>query len=843
MSWFLEKLLRLRAGELAGADQVLPTFNAEYNNWIILALGVVFIVLVALTVLCYLREGNLPQRVKLGIAAIRIVVILVVFLLLFQPGVVLRYKKNVYSSVLVLLDDSLSMSLKDRYADPALRKALAEALKVDPQRLGEMTRSEIVRELLARQGGPLAQLAREHKLVLMRFAAAEGAYVQRVDELNVPSDDDELARTVMRIQRGLMTRLAARGYQTNLARALRRGAERLQGRRVAAVVLVSDGQDTADWPEGAANPIRAALAELTKRHIPVYAVAVGDPEPRRNVKVTRLQGPKLVRKGSEIELTGYLANRNCGGQTVQVRLYRRPVGEQKWSDTSVGKVVKLAGEPDNRASEEQKVILRHPAGELGEFEYELRVEPLEGEAETDDNHAAARVKVSEEKLKVLLVSGDGGWEFQYLRNLLLRSPKRYAVSVWQQDADKEFNQEASTGMALARLPRTRKELFEYEVVILYDPAYTKDGFDGLFVSMLEELVADHHGGLCYIASNKYSDMNLVGTKVFEPLANMLPVELDRRSIDIAERITRGRPVAWPVMPTAVGMDHPTLRFAPEVSRNLQIWQTLPGIYWSHPVLRLKPLASALAVSSDPQDRLTRSGREPTPIIAVQYYGKGRCLYLGTDETWRWRYLDDGRYYRRFWHNVVDFLAAGRGQKQRVVITTGAERFTVGDKMRIRVEAYDRDYRPLTAEKFIVEMIPRAKGKTERIELRLKAGKKHQGRYEAEIVLKQVGVFELTAKRDDPTYKGLVAGKTITVGLPEEERRRPEANLALLQTIAPGRRFMLIHQADELPHRVPSGKLTLFNDVPKDLWDVPLIVVLVVSLLGAEWILRKKYNMA
>ena len=245
MSWLLEKLLRLRAGELAGADRILPTFAADYNNWIILALGVVFIALVALTVFCYLREGDLPQRVKLSIAAIRIVVILVVFLLLFQPGVVLRYKKNVYSSVLVLLDDSLSMSLRDRYADPALRKALADALGVEPQRLGEMTRSEVVRELLARQGGPLARLAREHKLVLMRFAAAEGPYVQHVDELNVPEDDEQLTRVVMRIQRDLMTRLAARGYQTNLARALRRGAERLQGRRVAAVVLVSDGQDTA----------------------------------------------------------------------------------------------------------------------------------------------------------------------------------------------------------------------------------------------------------------------------------------------------------------------------------------------------------------------------------------------------------------------------------------------------------------------------------------------------------------------------------------------------------------------------------------------------------------------
>jgi hypothetical protein len=270
---------------------------------------------------------------------------------------------------------------------------------------------------------------------------------------------------------------------------------------------------------------------------------------------------------------------------------------------------------------------------------------------------------------------------------------------------------------------------------------------------------------------------------------------------------------------------------------------LPGIYWSHPVVRLKPLASALAVSSDPIRRTADGSGEPCPLLAVQYFGKGRSLYVGTDEVWRWRFVADAMYYGRFWTNVVDFLAAGRLEKKRVVLTTGAERFAVGEEMRLRAEVYDRDYQPLSDETFVVDMVQTPSGKVQSLTLQREAKKQTKGHYEAVVPLKTVGAFELTAKRDDPAYKGEVAGKTITVTLPAEEVRHPEADLLTLQTIAPEGRFLMLQEGDRLREIVPAGKMTVFHDVPHDLWDVPLAIVVVVVLLAAEWILRKRYNMA
>ena len=859
ISW----LVGLDAGELEGADSWFPAFSAAYNNWIILGLFVVFAALIALTVISYLREGDISRRVKLTIAGIRIAVLVLIVAVLFQPELVLRYKKNHYHTVAVLFDDSLSMSVKDRYARQPVRQAVAAKLGVGEMDLETLSRGEIVRRILARQGGPLGELSKEHRLMLLRFSTFQPGSRKYVEQLDIvpcgAESGQELAQAEGRIAAALK-KLITRGFETNHSLALRGAARALQGQRVAGIVLVGDGQSTGGTE--ATNRLASAMAHLRQRGIRVATVAVGDDVPPQNVAVLELQAPVEVRRGSTIEMTAFLTNRNCGSENVKLTLKRRPAAGGKWADTGVSKQVRLVGAPDSERSEPQEVRLRVEATDLGEFVYKVETEPLEGEFSAEDNFATAKLKVSDAKIRVLLVSGDGGWEYVSLRRFLLRAPDRYAVSVWQQDADKEFNQEASSkDMRLTHLPRKRAELFKYEVVILYDPDYREGGFDGTLVGMLDDFVAYYHGGLCYIASNKHTDLNLTGTDdVFKPLMYLLPVALDRQSLNIAARIHQAEPVARKVVPTAAGQDHASMRFGRNARDTLGIWDLLPGVYWWHPVRKLKPLATTLAVSSDRTAVTTAGSMRRTPLIAVQYYGKGRSMYMGFDETWRWLALSKGVYYRKFWANVVDFLAAGRFQKKRVIINTGADRFAVEEEVTITVEVYDPQYKPLADETFDVTLIDTATGERETITLDRKAeepgaekkdgesgGKKNgslpPGHYRKKVTLKKEGTFRLTARQDDPAYKNEVAEKIIRVTLPAEEFKHPEADPANLKTIASEGRFLDIQDSDALPALVAAKPMTVYNDVPHSLWDSPLTIVLIVSLLAAEWICRKKYNMA
>jgi hypothetical protein len=227
---------------------------------------------------------------------------------------------------------------------------------------------------------------------------------------------------------------------------------------------------------------------------------------------------------------------------------------------------------------------------------------------------------------------------------------------------------------------------------------------------------------------------------------------------------------------------------------------------------------------------------------VQYYGKGRVLYVGIDETWRWRAVGEGYYYRRFWSNVIDFLSSGRLQKKRIVLTSGSDRFALGSTLHLRAEAYDANYEPLDAPTLAAEMLDAATGKARTIELKRDPAGGAKGQYEALIPLNSLGSFDLTAKMEGVAATD-IADKRIVVALPEEEFRRSEADRTTLAEIAPGDRLVDLAAANELAGRIAPESTALFNQQVHDLWDTPAMLGLIVLLLAAGWIVRKHNNLA
>jgi hypothetical protein len=76
-----------------------------------------------------------------------------------------------------------------------------------------------------------------------------------------------------------------------------------------------------------------------------------------------------------------------------------------------------------------------------------------------------------------------------------------------------------------------------------------------------------------------------------------------------------------------------MQLSDKTEDNIARWAGLPPIYWTSRVTRSKPAAEVLLVDADPT-RATRSGK--MPIIATQQYGMGHVMFVGTDNTWRWR---------------------------------------------------------------------------------------------------------------------------------------------------------------------------------------------------------------
>jgi uncharacterized membrane protein len=177
----------------------------------------------------------------------------------------------------------------------------------------------------------------------------------------------------------------------------------------------------------------------------------------------------------------------------------------------------------------------------------------------------------------------------------------------------------------------------YDLIILGDVNPEVWGQDKL--NWLRDLVREG-AGLVVLSGKRFTPAGYMKT----PLAEVIPVE----TIDVMPTLddTLKTEEYEPVL-TPVGSRHEMLALADETDENRKIWSELPGFYNAFPVNKLRP--GAISLLTHPTQK---TGDKPMPIMALQRFGRGQVLYLGTDETWRWRANVGEKYFARFWGQVV-----------------------------------------------------------------------------------------------------------------------------------------------------------------------------------------------
>ncbi|MCY2927591.1 MAG: hypothetical protein NT031_19560, partial [Planctomycetota bacterium] len=592
MERWIETLFGLPAGALSRGDEWSFAFAGDLSGYAKLALIAALGFLTYVTVRCYRREGDASPRAKAVLAGLRIAAIALALGVLLRPAVVVRTAQTLYRTVIVLVDNTYSMSRKDDYAGSPQEKPLAKAAGLASEALKDRSRLDLAGAML---GGPVERIGADHRVVVMAFgrnSATQERYTRQLGEISQAAAGGAGAKKQWN---DMLTSLKADGLETDTAAALWDALEEGRGYRLDAIVLAGDRQDTALQAD---ERLRPALQEAQRRMVPIYTVWAGDERLRKAVTDVVLEAPPDMRPDGETDFLVRFSQRHCDGQGATVKLLCREKPGDPWSPAADEKAIVIqavrpaapaeAGAPAPAASKEwQSLSLRPKAPARRGEDYTVEYKAVVTTGGLARESAAVPVTVSDRKINVLFISGDGGWEFQRLKDLLYRSNDRYQTSIWQQDADAEVNQVASTGMKIARIPHTLEELMGspdgkafpgYQVVILYDPQPTVDGFDETFIKNLETFVTRHKGGLCYIAGNKYTEGLLVGEKRNRILSALLPVDLARNPSNYAARIKDKKPIPMPLRLTVHGVDHPLMRLADDIEESKAAWGVLPGVY-------------------------------------------------------------------------------------------------------------------------------------------------------------------------------------------------------------------------------------------------------------------------
>lgn len=798
MDWFLRRLAeRLGVTPAGVGESFTPHIRPEQE------LGQGFTLLVvagslALIAWLYRREGPARPAFKGMLAGLRFALVLLTLFMLSEA--VLSVDRTGLPYFVVMVDDSASQAVVDQYADAKAKDEAAALARVAGR--PQVDRLALAQGFLARDDGRfLRELQKKHRVRLTLVSDS----AQTLADVDKP---DQVAPALAKLRK-----VEPRGDQSRLGAGVRQVLTELRGVPPTAIVLLTDGQTT----DG--EPLAKAAEFAARKGVPLFPIGLGDPESPRDIELSELLVDDVVFVDDLVRFQPKLTARGFAGQELTVRLKERTAPGEAPRELAATKV---KAPPDGQAA---RVELQHRPKQTGQITYIVEVDAQPRELQAENNRVEKLVNVREEKLRVLYVDSEPRYEFRYLKNFLDRE-KTIDLAVVLQASDPQYSSQDKA--ALSTFPSSKEELFDYDAVILgdVDPSF----LSGSQMTHLAEFVTSKGGGILFVAGENYDPLTYRGT----PLEALLPVDLAgaRNPTGIAGGTTTSfRPAL-----TVEGRSNPIFRFADDDATSAKVWGALPELLWYFEAPKKKPAAVVLA------EHPAQAGSDgPLPIMAYQIAGAGKSMFHAVDDTWRWRFRAGDRYFGRFWTQTIRFLARSKLTGQRKAeVRTERRRYLRNQPVEVKVRFPNPGDAPVSGE-VAVEVQQQGHG-SRRLTLRPAAGSRNL--FEGVIPQVVEGEYEVRLL-PPPVLEGGLPTTRFSVDPPAGERERVEMNQAELTRAAEvsGGKFHVPVDAGALPGELPTPQqVPLDTDPPIPLWNTWPVLVLFLTLLVAEWVLRKRAKM-
>jgi hypothetical protein len=830
MTGLLLKLLNVPAGDavrIAGAS--LAFRGGLSGGWF------VFLMLVTGALVYWLYRSSpvtvAPWR-RHTLTALRVLFVLMMLALLLRPVLAFTVEGSIRRVLVLLLDSSSSMQIKDPRldADDQKRAAMARDLINPAKGLNQSLDRSHARdyEQVSRLDLTKSVLKNERLNLLPRldkeFDLAAFSFGQGTAELSTRKDQSERAGEKGRKGAGenspfppsspsppplfdWVDHLEANAPGTAIGDAIRDVMNRKRGQPLAGIVLVSDGVNNSG------SQPRDAAALARQEGVPLYIYGVGITSPR-DIIVQNLFAPDVTFVKDEAVVTVRIRGQGLNGETAELQL---KLGDQ----VAAKKEITFGNDA------EQVVPLKFTPQTLGEFDLTASIDARPDETVKDNNSRAQHLKVIDAKIKVLLVDQSPRWEFLYLQAMLLRD-RRVDLKCYLVEGDKGISRTADTPY-LPEFPARRDELFKYDLVILGD--VDPKVLNAQHQDNLSKLVSDFGGGLLVLAGKRF----MPGAYRRGALDKILPVEFDPPTIESAADPIADKPIKLQL--TAAGRASAMLRLSDKEEENAQIWSQLPPIYWAAKVSRPKPAAEVLVIDPDPAKE-SRFGK--MPVVAVQQYGLGQVMFVGTDNTWRWRKNAGDFYYTLIWGQVAQRISIQRllGVSKRTQLNTDKQNYYTGDRVTVFARLYSGVGFDPVQEQAVKAFFGLKSGGGPKTEVTLRPVPEQAAMYRGEFIAPTAGAYNFWIENDPQTLLDF------NVTEPKFEFGETAMNEPLLKDLAAstGGQYFREENLYKLPDTISAKTERVQSPLEVELWASPLYFLLMLAVVTAEWILRKLSNL-
>jgi uncharacterized membrane protein len=609
---------------------------------------------------------------------------------------------------------------------------------------------------------------------------------------------------------------------TRIGDSLKQLSEETSDLPIGAVVLLSDGDDNT-------GGIGAdAVSALRARHIPVHTVGFGRERARHDVELDEAVVAPRALAGSRLAAKITLHQRGYAGSKINLTVRDVSTGQAK---ILAARSVSLG--PDGNLQTE---TLMFDAGGAGARTLQIAAAPLPGEENTANNTLTRLVNVSSDPRRILYVEGEPRWEYKFIRQAEEDDRMVQIVSMIRTSENKIYRQGISDPKELASgFPSRAEDLFAYQGLIIgsVEAGYFTPGQQEL----IHEFVDRRGGGLLLLGGQfSLADGGWNASKLPDLLPTILPTQPGtfHREADPKGGTTHTTAELAPA-----GVDSIITRLLDDPAANVAKWKALPYLMDYEDPGTPKPGATVLA------NMITPEGRK-LPLLITENFGRGRSAIMATGGSWRWQMslpLGDTAH-DLFWQQLLRWVVSDT--PGHVTASVPAQMLLDNGAITITAEVRDQQYNPAPDARVEAHILGPS-GVTALVEMTPVPD--NPGRFQAAWSAPKTGAYltEVTAQRHDQT-SGTVKelGRDVLTFQRMDgvaENFHTEQNRALLEQLATqtGGQYWKPADLGKLAGGIPFSEAGVTVRETKDLWDLPLVFLVLVLLRFSEWWLRRKWG--
>jgi uncharacterized membrane protein len=596
------------------------------------------------------------------------------------------------------------------------------------------------------------------------------------------------------------------GTHTNVARALDAVRDELAGVPLSGLILVSDGADNDQ------RPLTEALVPLQAAGVPVFTIGVGDEVIEPDIEIGRIDMPRAVLEGSTVMVDVVVTQVGFGARTVPIIVE---------DDDQI-----LAEETIELGEDGEPVVARigFELDLAGSHRIQFRIPPQDGERIDRNNRRTAWVEVRGEGEKILYFEGEPRFEVKFTRRAV-EDDENLQLVVLQRTAESKFLRLAVTDSTELEFgfPSTREELFRYRGLVLGSVEASFFSHDQL--QMIADFVSERGGGLLFLGGrDAFAEGGWEGTSVEE----VMPVILGTTDLSQDEYFSEMK-----VNPTPAGLAHAAVQLDAEPEDVRSRWDSLPPLTTVNPLFETRPGATTLLTGTP------LAGGPDQIVLAFQRYGRGTAIALTAQDTWLWQMHADvpleDQSHEAFWQQMLRWLVDG--VPDVVAVVADQEQVEPGEAIRMVATVGDSTYIEVN-DASVIARVTSPSGQIE--EYPAEWTVETDGEYAVEFRPTEMGDYEieLVAEREGAE---LGTDRTYVHAAPsDEEYFGSGRRTALLRRIADetGGQFYTPETVNTLPEdiTITGAGVTLVEE--HDLWDMPILFLLMLTAMGAEWGFRR-----